>query len=387
QLYNTRTELLFTSTEKNPIVLSLEKQIQNTKKALIENINNIINTSTIAINDINRRISELSDRINRLPKTQRNLISIQRKFKLNDAIYTYLLERRSEAQITKASNITDNEIIDKARTSGQTPVYPKKSLNYIIAIILGLVFPVIYILGKDYFNDKIIERKDVENITNLPIIGHIIHSAKESNIVVAKSPKSSISESFRSIRTNLQYITKGKEKQVVLITSDMVAAGKTFVAINLASIFAQYDKKTLLIGFDLRKPKIYQDFGLTNTEGISSYLINKSKFEDIIQKSSIKNLDIIMGGPVPPNPSELIASSKTTELFNKLKEIYDFIIIDTPPVGLVTDAFLVMKYTDANLFIVRQNFTNKKIFESIIKDVEQRKLPNINILINDVKLT
>ncbi|MCK4637935.1 MAG: hypothetical protein KAT33_00805, partial [Bacteroidales bacterium] len=168
ELYNTRIELLYTSTEKNPSVLSLERQIQSIKKAILENISNIINSSTLAIDEIDIRISKLSDKINYLPKTQRDLISIQRAFDLNDAIYTYLLERRSEAQITKASNVTDNEIIDKARTSGHEPVYPKNSLNYTIAIILGLVLPAIYILGKDYFNDKIIERKDIENITNLP---------------------------------------------------------------------------------------------------------------------------------------------------------------------------------------------------------------------------
>jgi Mrp family chromosome partitioning ATPase len=136
---------------------------------------------------------------------------------------------------------------------------------------------VVYVLGKDYFNDKIVERKDVESVTKFPIIGHIIHSNKDTQAVVAESPKSSIAESFRSVRTNLQFLSKGKEKQTILITSDMVSAGKTFCAINLASIFALYGKKTLLVGFDLRKPKIYKDFGLTNTEGISSYLINKSK--------------------------------------------------------------------------------------------------------------
>ena len=181
-------------------------------------------------------------------------------------------------------------------------MFPKKSLNYIIALILGIILPIIYILGKDYFNDKIMEREDVEKITKFPIIGHIIHSDKTSKVVVIESPKSSIAESFRSVRTNLQYLLQGKEKQMILVTSDMVSAGKTFVSINLASIFALYGKKTLLMGFDLRKPKIYQDFGLSNTEGISSYLINKSKLEDIIQHSGIENLDIIMAGPVPPNP-------------------------------------------------------------------------------------
>ena len=315
--YAEREEMLYYSKPGNPMVEAIERKIELTESTLLENINNIIKTSNITVRDINRRIEVLEEKINQLPATQRELLGIERKFRLSDNMYNYLQQKRSEAQITKASNEPDNEIIDIARGLGGSPVFPKKSLNYMIALILGLVLPVVYILGKDYFNDKIVERKDVESITKFPIIGHIIHSNRDTQAVVAESPKSSISESFRSIRTNIQFLSKGKEKQTVLITSDMVSAGKTFCAINLASIFALYGKKTLLIGFDLRKPKIYRDFGLTNTEGISSYLINKSNLEDIIQVSPINNLDIIMAGPVPPNPSELIASEKTKELFTK----------------------------------------------------------------------
>jgi tyrosine-protein kinase Etk/Wzc len=273
-LYADRADLLFSSSERNPAVLAIDQRIATTKRTILENIQSILNTSEISIQDIDSRIARLEVEVNRLPQTQRQLFGIERKFKLNDAIYTFLLQKRSEAQIAKASTLPDNEIIDIARGGGQ--VYPKKSLNYLISLVLGLVIPVVYILGKDYMNDKIIERQDLEKLTRLPIIGHLIHNNKETQLVVAESPKSSISESFRSVRTNIQYLTKGKEKQTILVTSDMVGAGKTFVSINLASIFAMYDKKTLLMGFDLRKPKIYQDFGLTNTEGISSYLINKS---------------------------------------------------------------------------------------------------------------
>ena len=167
----------------------------------------------------------------------------------------------------------------------------------------------------------------------------------------------------------------------------MVRAGKIFCSINLASIFAMYGKKTLLMGFDLPKPRIYPDFGLTNEEGITSYLINKSTLDSIIQKSGVENLDIISSGPVPPNPSELIASEKTATMFALLKEKYDFIIMDTLLMGLVTDAFLLMKKNNAKVILTRQNFTYKKIFTSIIRDLEQRKLPNLAILINDVRLT
>jgi tyrosine-protein kinase Etk/Wzc len=387
RLDSEKSELLVTAREKNPMVKSLDEQILKTKVAAIESIDNIIQTSNISLEDLNNRIQKLEWEISKLPATQRELLGIERKFKLNDAIYTYLLRKRSEAQIAKASNLPDNEVIDPAIINKTSKVSPKTQTNYLIALIIALIIPISFIFIKDYLNDKIIERRDVENITKLPIIGHIIHSSKETKVVVADYPKSSISESFRAVRTNLQFLTQGKEKQTLLVTSTMVSEGKTFVSTNLASIFALFGKKTLLVGFDLRKPRIYQDFGLTNTEGISSYLIGKSNFEDIIQEAPQENLFVVMAGPVPPNPSELIASKKTEDMFNKFKERFDYIIIDTPPVGLVTDAFLLMKYADANIFVVRQNFSNKKVFGSIIRDVENRDIPNTSVLINDVNLT
>ncbi|MCK9422245.1 MAG: polysaccharide biosynthesis tyrosine autokinase [Bacteroidales bacterium] len=322
-LYMKRTEASQYSREKNPSLRAIDLQIATTKNALYENVKSAINSNEIAVKEINDRVTLINSRIGNLPETQRVLFGIERKFKLTDAIYTYLLQKRSEAQITQAANLSDNEVLDEARGEGLSPVFPKKSLNYIISLILGIILPIVYILGKDYFNDTMMEREDVEKITKLPIVGHIIHNDKPGKAVVIESPKSTIAESFRSVRTNINYLLKGKEKQTIMVTSDMVSAGKTFISINLASIFALYGKKTLLMGFDLRKPKIYQDFGLTNTEGISSYLINKSKLEDIIQFSGIENLDIIMAGPVPPNPAELIASDKCAELFTHLKEIYD----------------------------------------------------------------
>jgi len=252
KLYTEKTEMTQFSREKSPSIKSLDIQINSTKSAIFENIKNAIKTNNIALKDIDGRIGVILSRINQLPETQRVLIGIERKFKLTDAIYTYLLQKRSEAQITQAANLPDNEVLDNARTEKDTPVYPKKSLNYLIALIIGLIIPVVFVLGKDYLNDKIMEREDVEKITSIPIIGHVIHSDKESKVVVMDSPKSSIAESFRSIRTNLQYLLQGKEKQTILVTSDMVSAGKTFCSINLASIFAMYGKKTLLMGFGLK---------------------------------------------------------------------------------------------------------------------------------------
>ncbi len=387
ELFNKKAEALLYSTEKSPTIITINSQILSTKQAIIENVSNIIKNSNETIADINRRIHQITARLNELPVTQRELLNFERKYTLADNIYTFLLEKRSDAQITKASNMPDNEIIDKARADiSNEPVFPKKSLNYLIALILGIAFPVGFVLSKDYMNNKITERKTVENQTKFPIIGQLLHSNKDSQLVVAKFPKSSVSESFRSLRTNIQYLVHNKKPVTIMATADMSGSGKTFVSINLASVYAQYEKKTILLGFDLRKPKIYHDFKLSNDKGITSYLIGKDSLDDIIQPSGvIEHLDIIMAGPVPPNPAELIASDQNVVFFEELKKRYDYIIIDTPPIGLVTDAFLLMPFTDVNILLVRQNFTFKRVFGALIKDIEERGM-KMSIVINDISM-
>lgn len=295
------------------------------------------------------------------------------------------MQRRAEAQILRASNTPDNEIIDEARIDRTVRVAPRSSMNYLIALILGLLIPALYLFLKDFFNTTIKDRKDVEKLSNFPIVGQIIESNDKDPMVVINSPKSSISESFRSVRTNVEYITQSKPKCVILVTGDSQGVGKTFNSINTASIYALYGKKTILLGFDMRKPKLFQEFGLNNNVGLSTFLSNKDNLDDIIQASGkISNLDIITSGPIPPNPSELIASEKCATLFEQLKERYDYIIIDTPPLGLVTDAFLLMRHSDVNLYVVRQGITNKNIFGSIIKDMEDRGI-KANIILNGIK--
>ena len=375
---------LITSTDKNPVVISLDQQISQTKLTLLENINNIISNTRLSIKGINDNIHKLDEQVKELPETQRQLLGYQRKFTYSENIYNFLMQRRSEAQILKASNTPDNEIIDTAKLSLVRKVAPRAMMNYLIALILGILIPVAYILLKDFFNTKILERKDIENATKFPIIGQIpqIESSSTSKTMVISSPKSPAAESFRSIRTNIDFIVQGKEKYAFLVTGDMASVGKTYISINMASIYALYGKKTVLVGFDLRKPRLYQEFGLSNKLGTTSYLANKASVEEIIQPSGkLPSLDIICAGPVPPNPAELIASDRCAQLFAELKERYDYIIVDTPPLALVTDAFLLMKHVDTYCYVVRQGITNKKVFASITKDLEDRGI-KMNIIIN-----
>ena len=384
-LSQTKATQLLTQTEQHPQIVKLDEQIVSTKRTLLETINNLVINQQMAIDEIDKRIAKAVSETRVLPAKQQQLINYQRNFNFNDDTYKYLMQRRAEAQILKASNTPDNEILDVARIEKVSKISPRTNMNYLIALVLGLLIPAIYLFLKDFFNVSINDRKDVEKLTKFPIVGQVAMASGKDPLVVVNSPKSPIAESFRSIRTNVEFLTQGKSKSTILVTGDMQSIGKTFNSINVASIYALYGKKTVLLGFDMRKPKLYKEFGLNNNIGLSSFLSNKEPFDRIVQNTSaLPSLDVITSGPIPPNPAELIASEKCAELFGLLKERYDYIIIDTPPVGLVTDAFLLMKYSDVNLFIVRQGVTNKNIFGSIIKDLENRNL-NISIVINGIQ--
>ena len=368
---------------KNPEIPDLNAKITNLKRTILENINYIVTTSDITINDIDNRIAQLNKQISKLPTTEKELINIRRKFDLNDAIYTFLLQKRSEAEIARASNSPDYEVIDPAKLSSARQVAPKKQMIYFSSFFLGLMLPVGFVLLISTVNENITERRDIEKATDLPILASIAKNDSKSMIPVADNPKSLIAETFRSLRTGLQFFRKDNEKHKFLVTSTFSGEGKTFISINLAIAYSYFGKKTLLIEFDLRNPKIADYLNLNNERGLSSYLTNDAALDEIIQNSGVKNLDVITSGPLPPNPVELMASENTKSLMEILEAIYDFIIIDSPPIGVVTDPYLLINYSDINIFTVRMNHTNKKLFAALMEDIEQKEIQNFSIVIND----
>jgi capsular exopolysaccharide synthesis family protein len=368
----------------HPAVQSLKNQISITKGKILENIENIIISSELSLNDIDNRINEFDKLINSLPESERKLVRIQRKFNLNETTYTYLLEKRAEASIAKAGNVADNKVIDKARLSSKDPISPKSKSSYFISIFLGLLLPVIWITIKDLLNDKIKSKKDIRKWSDIPILGSVTHNNKSTNLVVQNHPKSAISESLRTIRTNIQYLSSDKKQKVICISSSVSGEGKSFFSMNLSSILASTNNKTILIGADLRKPKIFDDFSLSNDTGLSSYLIGVSTLKEVTQKTEDENLDIIISGPIPPNPAELLEKPKMAELLEELKKKYKYIIIDTPPIGLVTDGQILMNYSNINLLMVRQNYTTKQMVANINEITQKNNIKNLNIILNDV---
>ena len=383
QLNADRSNILENNNPLNPDLPNINAKINNLKRTILENINYIVRQSDITESDINLRISELEKQVNKLPSTEKELINIERKFQLNDAIYTFLLQKRSEAEIARASNSPDYEVIDPAKLSIAEPVAPKKKMILFSAFFLGLMLPIGLILLLSTFNNTLEDKRDIESVSNFPIIESIAKNDKKSMIPTIDYPTSLISESFRSARTSLQFFQKDKKLQKLLVTSSVSGDGKSFVAINLATVFSLYGKRTLLLEYDLRNPKLSEYLDLEKKKGLSSYLVGDAKFEDIIHKIDIKNLDVIATGEIPPNPVELIASDNTNKLFELLEKKYDYIIIDTPPVGIVTDSYLLMDFVDTNMYVARLNHTNKKIFSAMIRDIEQKEISNIGIIIND----
>ena len=382
-LYSNKGELEITTTDKNPSYQAVLAQIEHTKQTIIENIKNLISSAAIYENDLKNRINQFNSKINKLPEAEKKYIILKRKYQYNEQTAIYLQQKRYEASLAKAGTESDHKVIDAARLDSQRPIKPKKTLTYFLMLIIAFFVPISIISIKRFFSDTINTKSDIKNNSSVPIIGLIGHSDKSTSLVVPNSTKSIITESFRSLRTNIQYIAADKTKKIISVTSSIGGEGKTFVTMNLASIFALSNHKTVLIGGDLRKPKLHNSFKVDKNQGLSNYLINKSNLEDIINKTNIKTLDVIASGPIPPNPAELLDSPKMNELLTILNEKYDYVIIDTPPIGLVTDGVILMQYADANLYIVRHNYSKIKSL-SVVNNISKNKnISNLNIVIND----
>ncbi len=386
KLYAEKVDVMVNTKKDNPYLESINAKINNQKNTLEENIVNSIDRTELSLIDIDERIENLTSEVQSLPETQRRLLNYEREFQLHDALYTFLLRKKSEMQIAKASNFPENEIIDYPKLLQGSPVSPDIRLIYIMGLLLGFGIPVLIILLFDYFNDKIVDLTEVEKIIDFPIIGNIIHSKESNPFVVHNFPNSVIAESFRSLRTNFQYVLGDNSCPVIMITSTMMEEGKSFVSINLASSFALYNKKVLLLSFDLRRPTVSKLFGLDKNEGLGNYLSGGCELKDVILDTDIPNLSIVTTGPIPPNPSELIASERTNKMFELLKKEFDYIIIDTPPIGIVSDALLLEKYVDKSVFIIRHKYSRKRMISHLFSSLEKKEISNINLVINDINI-
>ncbi|MFB3389203.1 polysaccharide biosynthesis tyrosine autokinase [Flavobacterium sp. LAR06] len=379
-----RSEMAY-AVKSEKIFKDFDNQMQAVKSVLLENIASAKASLLYDLSLVNAKIGQAENTVKRLPEEQQELLKIKRKYDLNDNIYTEFLQKRNEAEIVKASNLSDIHFIDPAKDIGGGLIGPKTSVNYVLALFLGLLIPLLFVFGIFFINNSIQNTDDISKLTQIPLIGVIGINKDNVSLAVFDKPKSVLSEGFRTIRSSLQFLYKKQQvsgSKTLMITSSISGEGKTFCSINIATVFALSEKKTVIIGLDLRKPRLADEFNLKNSIGVVNYLIKQNSLDEITNPTQIANLDVILSGPIPPNPSELILSDAMTELIDELKQKYDYIILDTPPVGLVSDAIELAQYADVTLYIVRQNYTKKDMISLLNTRIKRGELNNASIVFN-----
>jgi capsular exopolysaccharide synthesis family protein len=384
ELYTRRQVISFSAKENNPTLVLLDKQLDQTRNSLMENLRNLIDNASKTINSIKNRQDNINIQLNKLPEKEQKMISIQRQYDLTNEIYTFLLQKRAETNIALASSIPDVQVIDIARAETAKAIGIAPKMKLLIGFLLGLLLPLGLILVLNFFDDRIHSQEDIENGTKLPILGNIIHANDKSDLAVFNNPKSNTAESFRGLRTNLQFMLTNNSGNVVSIHSTTPGEGKSFVATNLATILAMNDKKVVLIGADLRKPKLHKIFNFDNESGLCTYLIGYDKLEQILKPTLIDHLWLIPSGPIPPNPAELLSHARMQTLIQELRSKFDYIIIDNAPVGLVTDGLIMGQISDLNMFILRYGVSHKHQIRIINEIADKQQIEHCAIAVNDI---
>lgn len=371
----------------NPLLETVNTQVANTKAAIRENISNqkkglIISRTNLAL--LNRSIESS---IRGIPKKEREFVSIKRQQGIKESLYLLLLQKKEETAISYASTVSDSRLIDEAFVS-PAPIKPNSKTIYLIALLIGLGVPIVIINIKALLNNKVASRAELEQKSNgIPILGEVGDKPKSiAGPLLDTKSNNFIAEQFRILRTNLQYLIQGQKScKKILVTSSISGEGKSFISMNLASSLASAKQKVILINLDIRKPKLHEYLNLSNNKGIVNYLIGQGKATDFVQTTSVENMSFVASGPIPPNPAELLSSTKLQEFIAELENDYQYIIIDCSPNGLVTDAQLAAPLVDATVFIVRHEYTPQAAMLPLANLYREKKFPSLTVIYNGVK--
>ncbi|MGM1057517.1 MAG: GumC family protein [Bacteroidota bacterium] len=387
-----RNRILRGSTERNPVVVDLNTQLEQIRVNVIRSLQRMRSNLLISQTELNRQAAEMGSRIASVPGKEKQFRGIERQQAIKEALYLFLLQKREETSLSLAVTAPKAKIVDNAYTL-KTPVAPKGKIILLAALILGGLIPFLIIYLKNLFNNKVKERADIEKITKeIPIVGEVPRVIKKEDELIKKNDRSVLAESFRITHTNLQYLMiNAAEKEggnSIFVTSTVKGEGKTFVSFNLALTLANADKKVLLVGADLRNPQLQRYFPDSRKQlGVSDYLVSTTMMlPDLVTPSGLHaNLYLLASGTIPPNPSELWRQKKTAGLFAELESMYDYVIYDTAPAMLVTDTFLINKYADVTLYVIRAGYTEKKLINFAVDAKRDGKLHDVSFVLNDVK--
>ena len=405
ELVAQRKRLLESSNEKNPVIVKLDQQLDGLKKGMQSSLNNVTNNLNLQVNSLSRQLSQINSRIYAAPRNERALRDISRRQQTTESLYLYLLQKREESQITFASASPKSKIVDSAYGSGM-PVSPKPKIVYLAALIMGLLIPFSVIYAKDLLDDKVHSKIGLEKIIGdkLPVLAEIPKISKKANKLIQTEDRSVLAESLRILRTNLDFIIKSKKgngkKNVIFVTSSVPGEGKTLLSSNLAAIYATAGKKVLLIGADIRNPKLYTFYSNSKDVnslgkpkrhenlGLTEYLFNKDlNISDITRPTLVNTntIDVIYSGKIPPNPTELLMSERIGNLFELVSERYDYVIVDTAPLMVVTDTLLISQYANQILYVTKAGVTEKNVLEFPLKLYAEGKLKGVAFIVNNVK--
>jgi len=380
-----RNSLARSAGPENSKIKQLDLQIEAYKKAIRGNLTQLKSNLLITRAEINKQRGSLSGRIGSIPTLEKEFKGIGRQQGVKNALYLYLLQKREETEISIVATAPNAKIIDYAQSS-DAPVSPKRNMIYLAALVLGILIPFAIIYLINLMDTKVKSRFDVEKLLTVPFLGDVPHSESNEEIIKPDS-RSGSAEALRIIRTNMEFILSQVPKdraKTVFITSTLPKEGKTFVAVNLAGTFALSGKKTLLIGMDIRNPKL-SDYLKLPSKGLTSYLASNDVDLDsiIVKQEGYKEFYVMPPGIIPPNPAELLMSTKIAEMFEYLKAKFDYIIVDTAPVSLVTDTLLIAQNADAFVYVIRENYLDKRMLHIPQKLYKEKKLPNMSVLLND----
>ncbi|WP_132054577.1 GumC family protein [Pseudocnuella soli] len=371
---------------KNPLVQEIDVRIKNVKASLRDNIRSLSASNRTRLNQVNTRASQFESKVFNIPIAEKKFTDIKRTTDFNDGLYQFLMQKRVEAGIMKASATVEDKVVEPAFLTSSVPVTPKKTNNYALAVLFGLALPLGIVRVRRLMNKRVADKAEIMSHSSVPVVGSIYHSLKKEPFVVTSSNRSAVSESFRMLRSNLSSYLKDNTDKVLLISSLDSGEGKSFISTNLAFTYALAKKKTILINLDMRVPSsVYRELG-THRHGISEFLSNNIPLKDIIMKTDNEYLDIIGTGTLPDNPAELLMDNKLEFLLEYLKAQYDYILIDTPPLGLVADPLIISRFANAMMIVVREKYTQLQRLGELEDMYRSDKLKDVCMVINDVHM-
>lgn len=405
QLVLERKRLLKSSTEKSPIIRNLDQQLEGLKESMQSSLNSTVNNLGLQVNTLSNQQAIINSKIYSAPRNERALRDITRKQQTTESLYLYLLQKREEAQIAVASTNPKSKIIDAPFLVSRFPVAPRSKLIYITSFLLGLIVPFTVLYVKELLDTKIHNMHSLEQITkNVPVLGEIPRLTRRDDKLVQKNDRSVLAEALRILRTNLDYLIKaksaaGQNNNIIYVTSSVPGEGKTFLSSNLSMILSNTGKKVLLIGADIRNPKIFTFFGdgmakspealkRNKKQGLTEYLFNRDlSLEDILDRIQVRdsNIDVVYSGRIPPNPAELLLSERLPLLIREASEKYDYVIVDTAPLMVVSDTLLIADYADHLIYVTRAGVTESKAIEYPLKLMSEGKVKGLSFVVNDVK--